>query len=926
LSHERLLIFRLKAACPSACLRLASLAQARKGGSYKDCATLRAVSTPKDDETRLGSSSDSETRLAGASSSHSSGAAKPVTSSSGWLSSSGDIDHGRFPPGTLLGGRYRIVGRLGRGGMGEVYRADDLKLGQAVALKFLAADVDRDPARLTQLHTEVRMARQVAHPNVCRVYDIDEVDGHTFISMEYVDGEDLASLLRSIGRFPEERAISIARQICAGLAAAHERGVIHRDLKPANVMLDGSGKVRITDFGLAGVAGETIRAGTPAYMAPEQIAGGEVTARSDIYALGLVLYEVFTGQRALDAQNLAELIRKREQSGILPPSAIVRDIDAEVEAAIMRCLRPEPGQRPVSALAVSAALPGGDPLAAALAAGETPSPEMVAAAGASDALGAHWVGFAVAWIGLALIALTFVYQRVMLINLVPAPKPPAALEDRATEMLGKLGYDTIGHSTASGLSISTDYARFIAGRTTARGRWKQLANGRPETLVFWHRTSPRPLVPLDEGSVRGANPPLNVSGMTLIVVDASGRLSELVAIPEPFDSGAPRKPADWSKLFEAAALPMSAFTPITPSFNPIMFADERMAWEGRMMDGSDLVFRIEAAAYKGQPVSFEIIGPWSRSARSQPTPSSRFERLVNGISSLVMPGLILAAVVLARRNITLGRGDRRGAMRAASVVLVASLIAWLLGTTHFADFNREINRFFARTGDALFQAALMWLTYLGLEPYIRRFAPDSLIGWTRLISGRWRDPEVGRDILIGISAGLAMTMLYAVHNLIPPLLGGSEPMPIASDPTILMGTRHVLSSIVSIFSNALTNSMLGVVGLVALLIFLKRAWLAWLAGVALFVWVVIQGMFSPGTPVLDLLIGSGIIGILLAVILRWGLLATIAAMFTHFMLLRAPLTTDVTSWRASAGLTYTIVLAGLGLLGAWLARQTAPNR
>jgi serine/threonine-protein kinase len=186
------------------------------------------------------------------------------TSSSGWLSSSGAIDHGRFEPGTLLGGRYRIIQRLGRGGMGEVYRADDLKLGQPVALKFLPPDVDRDPARLTQLHTEVRMARQVSHPNVCRVYDIDEVEGATFLSMEYVDGEDLASLLKRVGRFPEDRALEIARQICAGLAAAHERNVIHRDLKPANILLDGTGKIRITDFELAGASGEAVRAGRDA--------------------------------------------------------------------------------------------------------------------------------------------------------------------------------------------------------------------------------------------------------------------------------------------------------------------------------------------------------------------------------------------------------------------------------------------------------------------------------------------------------------------------------------------------------------------------------------------------------------------------------------------------------------------------------------
>src|SRR5688572_9026547 len=218
---------------------LASVTTSRDSSRPRPGATLRTapqfgytarVTRAPDDRTRLGApdNPDGETRLdpSSAPPARSRASSKSPTSSSGWLASSGAIDHGRFDPGTLLGGRYRIVGRLGRGGMGEVYRADDLKLGQPVALKFLPPDVDRDPARLTQLHTEVRMARQVSHPNVCRVYDIDEIDGHTFLSMEYVDGEDLASLLRRIGRFPTERALELARQLCAGLAAAHERNVV----------------------------------------------------------------------------------------------------------------------------------------------------------------------------------------------------------------------------------------------------------------------------------------------------------------------------------------------------------------------------------------------------------------------------------------------------------------------------------------------------------------------------------------------------------------------------------------------------------------------------------------------------------------------------------------------------------------------------
>src|SRR5580693_4092489 len=215
------------------------------------------------------------------------------------------IDGARFIPGSVIADRYRIVGLLGKGGMGEVYRADDLKLYQPVALKFLPDFLEHDGAVLARFHREARIARQISHPNVCRVFDIGEVDGQHFISMEYVDGEDLHSLLRRIGRLPSDKAIEVARQICAGLAAAHAKGVLHRDLKPANVMLNGRGHVVVTDFGLAALAdeipGEEIRNGTPAYMAPEQLAGREVSIQSDIYSLGLVLYEVFTGKRAFEA-------------------------------------------------------------------------------------------------------------------------------------------------------------------------------------------------------------------------------------------------------------------------------------------------------------------------------------------------------------------------------------------------------------------------------------------------------------------------------------------------------------------------------------------------------------------------------------------------------------------------------------------------
>ena len=166
------------------------------------CPACGATLDVSNAETRLG---DDRTRLA-TSSAPPSGGPRSGTSTSGWLTSSGSIDHGRFAPGAVLDGRYRIIGLLGRGGMGEVYRADDLRLGQPVALKFLPEDLSTDARRLAQFHNEVRTARQVSHPNVCRVYDIGEIEGDLYLSMEYVDGEDLATSLKRIGRFPEDRA------------------------------------------------------------------------------------------------------------------------------------------------------------------------------------------------------------------------------------------------------------------------------------------------------------------------------------------------------------------------------------------------------------------------------------------------------------------------------------------------------------------------------------------------------------------------------------------------------------------------------------------------------------------------------------------------------------------------------------------------
>src|SRR6266487_3597613 len=235
------------------------------------------------------------------------------------------LEHARFAPGQVFASRYRISSLVGHGAVGEVYRAGDVKLGQPVALKFLPADFSREPSRIVRFTTEVRLAREITHPNVCRVYDIGESDGRHYLSMEYIDGEDLASLLRRIGRLPMEKVIYVAGELCAGLAAAHDKGVLHRDLKPANIMIDGRGRAHITDFGLAvTIKNGPIReiAGTPAYMAPEQIVGGTLSPQTDLFALGLILHELLTGKRVFHAATLQQRVLTLRDGDELARSAI----------------------------------------------------------------------------------------------------------------------------------------------------------------------------------------------------------------------------------------------------------------------------------------------------------------------------------------------------------------------------------------------------------------------------------------------------------------------------------------------------------------------------------------------------------------------------------------------------------------------------
>ena len=832
-------------------------------------------------------------------------------SSGGWLSSSDSISHGRFSPGTVLDGRYRVIGLIGRGGMGEVYRADDLRLGQPVALKFLPDNVGHDPIRLAQFHNEVRTARQVSHPNICRVHDIGDVEGHIFLSMELVDGEDLATSLRRIGRFPEDKATDIARQLCAGLAAAHQRGVLHRDLKPANVMLDGAGKVRLMDFGLAAAgAVDDIRAGTPAYMAPEQLLGREVTARSDIYALGLVLYELFTGRRAFTASTMADLVEQQQTGPATPPGALVSAIDPGIERAILRCLDPDPARRPASALAVAHALPGGDPLAAALAAGETPSPDMVAAAGEGAGLGRR---VAVPVFAAIVIGLAASYALALRTSPLAAMRPELnadVLAQKARDAIRQIGYTDPPQDAAYGFEWEGQLIDYLRAQARSTDEWSGVLTRRPSPLLFWYRRSQSPMTAgefhsdlLTPGIVTPADPAPVTQGMISVKLDHQGLLSYLEAMPPQVqDPAEPTQPVDWDPVLRLAGLDPASLQTTAPRWNWLAAADTRAAWTGTW-PGGEIPVRVEAAALRGRPVAFMAMGSWTRPWRA-PSATTGREMVFVFFIFLLACSILAGGLLLARQNLREGRGDRRGALTLGSWVAAALLALWVC-KVHVAASTGLLAMFLLAFCTCVFYGVLFWAVYLAVEPFVRRHWPQMLVSWTTLLRGRARDPVVGRDVLFGVALGVAIALLLQGTQL---WTGGGIIWPSVD---LLLGTRSTIGEVLTRGLYAMRNALFMVFLLAMLRVVLRNHWAAAVAFILLFTAL---NALNSGQPVVDASRSFIYFSMFAAAVLRWGLTSLTVGLLIADILVTLPATTDLSAWYVGQ----TVLLVAMPLaLASW---------
>jgi serine/threonine-protein kinase len=842
-------------------------------------------------------------------------------------------DPPRFKPGDQIAGqRYRIIARLGRGGMGEVYSADDLKLREAVALKFLPPHLTDDPGWLARFHNEVRVARRVSHPNVCRVYDYGEEAGQPFLSMEYVPGQDLAALLRQVVRLPEPKGVEMARQLCLGLAAIHARDVLHRDLKPSNVLLDGRGQVHIADFGLAAhaqdVAAAAVREGTWAYQAPEQLAGTGVSDRSDLFALGLVLYELFTGERAFPAANPGELQRLYKAGAPTRPSRHVRNLDPAVERTILACLEMDTRARPASALAVARLLPGADPLADARAVGATLAPDVVAAAGKAGGLRPVAAGACLAATLTGLLLVALLSEATGAWPLDPEA-PPEQLAADARVVLRELGYGQEFYQR-------TDSGRAYRAFGFARGA------GAGQPYAFWYRASPVPLIAdhiipdrnwpgdLSEGIVSLDDPPVQAAGMTAVRLDVRGRLLEFRAVP-PADAERQGAAADGRGLIQAWA-PVFAklsgcdltggFTEVSSASVPPVYADRRVAWKPAGGGAKEGVERVEAGFHQGRPVYFQVIPGPSESERTAGNRGAAAWAFTGGFITVEYFVVLAAAALAAWHNVRRGRGDGRGAWRLAAFVFAAEMLQGLLVASHVAGLA-EVSLLSMRLARACGIAACVGVLYLALEPHVRRFWPEGLISWTRLLAGRWRDPLVGRDLLLGVLGGVAVRLVQELNVGVPSWLGLPSVRLLPPRDLPLLGGRKAAGQLLTDTVSALQIGLILVLSLLLLRVVLRSPRLA--GGVYVVSSTLLFAPTSGHPSVSWLLTGMGAI-IIVLVVLRLGLLAGVVLHFVLYVLIHFPVTANLEAWYAGSGLFALAAVAGLAVYGYFTSLAGRPFR
>ncbi|MGE5243530.1 MAG: hypothetical protein ACM3SQ_04820, partial [Betaproteobacteria bacterium] len=425
--------------------------------------------------------------------------------------------------------------------------------------------------------------------------------------------------------------------------------------------------------------------------------------------------------------------------------------------------------------------------------------------------------------------------------------------------------------------------------------------------------------------VTPTDPPTDVSGMLTVLTDTRGRLVEFHAAPPQFDpSSAPAPPPPWKLLFDAAGLNMDAFHGVAPEWTPHDFADVRQAWEGPLADRPDIQVRVEAAAYKGRPSSFSVVGPWTRPSRMVPLRQSAMQILVGVVTLILWNTTIFGAALLAVRHVRANRADRRAATRLTLALFIGFTVGWLLDAHHTPAPDVELNRFVGALGIILLQVAAVWVLYVAIEPYARRFWPDGLLGWTRLMSGRLRDSRVGHDVLVGAALGGLIVLSELGRALVPPLLGAKAAIPPFGDRIAsLASTPALLLSAVQIVYNSLESALLIALLFVALRLVVRRPWIA-VALVVLILTITSDNGKYVTAGWSGWLFGLTVLAILTISVYRFGLLTLAVALVMDNVLTSLPISSSPTAWWAAPGNTAIALAIAIIAFGYYAARAGQP--
>ncbi|HST36459.1 MAG TPA: hypothetical protein VLK25_07510 [Allosphingosinicella sp.] len=469
---------------------------------------------------------------------------------------------------------------------------------------------------------------------------------------------------------------------------------------------------------------------------------------------------------------------------------------------------------------------------------------------------------------------------------------PEVLAQKAREMTARLGYPDRPLDSASGFDYDGDFQDSVEKNDKPHPDWDAVLPGRPSLLYFWYRQSPDYMMAegyrdqlLNPGILTPDDPPTTLSEMINLKLDPQGRLIYFQAIPPQKESStAPGTPYDWNLLFSEAGLDPAKFQKAEPQWNSLAAFDTRAAWTG-VWPGNARPLRIEAAALQGKPVYFSLIGDWTKPDRVK-EPAQSFGKKIRLILAITLfLSLLSGAIFLARRNYRHGRGDRDGAYRLAAVMFILEMLLWLC-RTHLIPSVATLGLFLLAVSTSLLLSAVTWMLYLALEPWVRRRWPQTMISWSRLLTGQFRDPLVGRDILFGVMLGVVWILIFQIHA-IPLMHMGAAPG--FGQAEYLEGGRRALGAWMMQIASSIMGTLQFFFLLLGLKVVLRKDWLAAIAFVALF--ALPRGLTADHVGI-ELPTEILVYAIAVLIVFRFGLIPLAVAIFTINVTANLPFTSD----------------------------------